>query len=235
MHGCKWSCRTNISKIVKLKTNLPTKKQSDWWTEIGEMMNNCDFGFWTFCWGPQKNGGCFSDPQSPATFLFNRFLWPHSASGVLKTHHPYKKSECLRSDVTDSIISFRYVSKLPDCNESIDWIFVKPGTSANLSFAPPFLCFRLFHHHHHLFFHQRRKGVCKPKQLEPFVRYDTMEHFIKPATEEKQCSYVELVASGPQLAQWCLGLDWVVVDSWTWGNPGRFGSHGPFWQFFHIW
>ena len=32
-----------------------------------------------------------------------------------------------------------------------------------------------------------------------------MEHFIKPATEEKQCSYVELVASGPQLAQWCLG------------------------------
>eukprot|EP00434_Breviolum_minutum_P020137 symbB.v1.2.017757.t1/scaffold1389.1/size122275/6 len=41
--------------------------------------------------------------------------------------------------------------------------------------------------------------------------YDTMEHFIKPATEEKQCSYVELVASGPQLAQW-------FVSHW-WGEP----------------
>ena len=43
-----------------------------------------------------------------------------------------------------------------------------------------------------------------------------MEHFIKPATEEKQCSYVELVASGPQLAQWCLvilcGLKFWVVS-----------------------
>ena len=54
-----------------------------------------------------------------------------------------------------------------------------------------------------------------------------MEHFIKPATEEKQCSYVELVASGPQLAQWCLGLDWVVVDSWNQIIPGPLGANGP--------
>ena len=34
------------------------------------------------------------------------------------------------------------------------------------------------------------------------VRYDTVHHFIKPATMQRKCSYVELVAEGPQLAQW---------------------------------
>ena len=92
IHGCKWSGRKSISKIVKLKTNFPTKKSPigeqklmKWW------INNCDFGFWTFCWGPPKNGGCFSDPQSPATFLFNRFLWPHSGQWCSENPSPLQE------------------------------------------------------------------------------------------------------------------------------------------------
>ena len=38
------------------------------------------------------------------------------------------------------------------------------------------------------------------------VRYDTVHHFIKPATLKRKCSYVELVAEGPQLAQWLPSL-----------------------------
>jgi len=41
--------------------------------------------------------------------------------------------------------------------------------------------------------------------------YDTVHHFIKPATMQRKCSYVELVAEGPQLAQW-------FVSHW-WGEP----------------
>eukprot|EP00438_Fugacium_kawagutii_P032914 Skav221779 [mRNA] locus=scaffold2426:275619:277445:+ [translate_table: standard] len=41
--------------------------------------------------------------------------------------------------------------------------------------------------------------------------YDTMHHFIKPATKQRKCSYVELVAEGPQLSQW-------FVSHW-WGEP----------------
>lgn len=38
------------------------------------------------------------------------------------------------------------------------------------------------------------------------ARYDTVHHFIKPATLKRKCSYVELVAEGPQLAQWLPSL-----------------------------
>eukprot|EP00913_Durusdinium_trenchii_P029355 g27520.t1 len=41
--------------------------------------------------------------------------------------------------------------------------------------------------------------------------YDVVHHFVRPLTAQKRCSYVELIADGPQPAQW-------FVSHW-WGEP----------------
>jgi len=38
--------------------------------------------------------------------------------------------------------------------------------------------------------------------------YDIVEHIVKPATQKKKCSYVEFVASGPQLPKWFVSHFW---------------------------
>merc|ERR1719253_26420 len=41
--------------------------------------------------------------------------------------------------------------------------------------------------------------------------YDIVEHVVKPATQKKRCSYVELVAAGPQVPQWFVSHWWGQV------------------------
>mmetsp|Transcript_88694 Transcript_88694/g.237183 ORF Transcript_88694/g.237183 Transcript_88694/m.237183 type:complete len:870 (-) Transcript_88694:190-2799(-) len=51
----------------------------------------------------------------------------------------------------------------------------------------------------------------KPLKWKEVNLYQAMEHFLKPVTEEAQCSYVELVAVGSQVPRW-------FCSHW-WGEP----------------
>lgn len=55
-----------------------------------------------------------------------------------------------------------------------------------------------------------RGDLLKPKTV---TLYEAVRYVIKPATAKRECSYIELVANGPQLPEW-------FVSHW-WGEPIR--------------
>lgn len=93
IHGCKWWCRKNISKIVKLKTNFPTKKSPigeqkfvKWWTTVILVSEH-------FVGALQNMVGAFRTHNLQPHFCSIDF-YDLTRPVVLFTHHPYKKSEC---------------------------------------------------------------------------------------------------------------------------------------------